>query len=231
MRWQIGTIDIHQTIHLAASVTHTYHLVIHLESCHAHHLITEVHGKEAVNIQTCFLLIQKLRLDTGIFQLVLYLSDFHQKISPLLAVERHQTALLVLLSNGQIGHAVRIFSSVEIVEIGLRKELMPLTTLILELFSGKDVLLVQGIAFTQSLCDGSKQVGELIIAVYIGRILLYWVLHFQDGRIFSSFGIEHTDTIRIFHGEVDVLKDFLPFATSAKGIDRYDHANTRGYEK
>ena len=57
---QIGAIDIHQTIHLAASVTHTYRLVIHLESCHAHHLVTEVHGKETVNIQTCLLLAQEL---------------------------------------------------------------------------------------------------------------------------------------------------------------------------
>ena len=77
---------------------------------------------------------------------------------------------------------------------------------------------MQGIAFTQSLCDGSKQIGELIIAVYIGRILLYWVLHSQDGRIFSSLGIEHTDTVRVFYGKVDVLKDFLPLATSAKGM-------------
>ena len=115
---QVGAIHIHKTIYLAASVTHTYHLVIHLESCHAHHLVTEVHGKEAVNIQTCLLFVQKLRLDTGILQLVLHLSDFHQKISPFLVVERHQTALLVLLRNGQIGHAVRIFSSVEIAKVG-----------------------------------------------------------------------------------------------------------------
>ena len=108
---------------------------------------------------------------------------------------------------------------------------MSLATLILELPPGKDVLLVQGIAFTQSLCDSSKQVGELIITVYIGRILLHWVLHSQNGRIFSSLGIEHTDTVRVFHGEVDVLKDFLPLATSAKGIDRYGHADTCSYEK
>ena len=108
---------------------------------------------------------------------------------------------------------------------------MSLVTLILELLSGKDVLLVQGITFTQSLCDGCKQVGELIIAVYIGRIFLHRILHSQNGRIFSSLGIEHTDTIRVFHGEVDVLKDFLPLATSAKGIDRYGHADTCSYEK
>ena len=57
---QVGAIHIHKTIYLTASVTHTYHLVIHLESCHAHHLVTEVHGKETVNIQTCFLFVQKL---------------------------------------------------------------------------------------------------------------------------------------------------------------------------
>ena len=108
---------------------------------------------------------------------------------------------------------------------------MAFVTLILELFSGKNVLLVQGIAFTQSLCDGSKQIGELIIAVYIGRILLHRVLHSQDGRILSSLCIEHTDTIRVFHGEVDVLKDFLPLATSTKGIDRYGHANAGCHEK
>ena len=115
---QISAIHIHKTIYLTASVTHTYRLVIHLESCHAHRLVTEVHGKEAVNIHTCFLLVQELRLDTGILQLVLHLSDFHQKISPFLVVEGHQTALLVLLSNGQIGHAVRIFSFVEIAKVG-----------------------------------------------------------------------------------------------------------------
>ena len=228
---QVGAIHIHKTIYLTASVTHTYHLVIHLESCHAHHLVTEVHGKEAVNIQTCFLFVQKLRLDTGILQLVLHLSDFYQEISPLFVVEGHQTALLVLLRNGQIGHTVRIFSSVEIAEVGFGKELMSLPTLILELLSSKDVLLVQGIAFTQSLCDGSKQIGELIIAVYIGRIFLHWVLHSQDGRILSSLCIEHTDTVRVFHGEVDVLKDFLPLATSTKGIDRYGHANADCHEK
>ena len=108
---------------------------------------------------------------------------------------------------------------------------MSLATLILKLLSGKDVLLVQGIAFTQSLCNGCKQVGELIIAVYIGRILLHRVLHSQNGRIFSSLGIEHTDTIRGFHGEVDILKDFLPLATSTKGIDRYGHANADCHEK
>jgi len=161
----------------------------------------------------------------------LHLSDFYQEISPLFVVEGHQTALLVLLRNGQIGHTVRIFSSVEIAEVGFGKELVSLATLILELLSGKDVLLVQGIAFTQSLCDGSKQIGELIIAVYIGRILLHRILHFQNGRIFSSLGIEHTDTVRVFHGEVDVLKDFLPLATSTKGIDRYGHANAGCHEK
>ena len=108
---------------------------------------------------------------------------------------------------------------------------MPLATLILELFSGKDVLLVQGIAFTQSLCDGCKQIGELIIAIYIGRILLHRILHSQNGRIFSCLGIEHTDTVRVFHGEVDVLKYFLPLATSTKGIDRYGHANAGCHEK
>ena len=108
---------------------------------------------------------------------------------------------------------------------------MSFATLILELLSSKDVLLVQGIAFTQSLCDGSKQVGELVIAVYIGRILLHWILHSQNGRIFSCLGIEHTDIVSVFHGEVDVLKDFLPLGTSAKGIDRYGHANAGCHEK
>jgi hypothetical protein len=76
-----------------------------------------------------------------------------------------------------------------------------------------------------------NDIGELIIAVYIGRIFLHWVLHSQDGRILSSLCIEHTDTVRVFHGEVDVLKDFLPLATSTKGIDRYGHANADCHEK
>ena len=40
----------------------------------------------------------------------------------------------------------------------------------------KDVVavLARELNEAQSLCDGSKQIGELIIAVYIGRILLHW---------------------------------------------------------
>ena len=50
---------------------------------------------------------------------------------------------------------------------------------------------MNGIAFTEGLGKCGDKMIELIIAVYVCRILLHRVLHLQDGRIFASLGIEH----------------------------------------
>ena len=73
--------------------------------------------------------------------------------------------------------------------------------------------------------------GELIIAVGIGRILLYRIVHLQNGRIFACFCIEDTHTVGIFHGEIDILKDFLSLASCAECCNRYCHSNQQGDEK
>ena len=78
---------------------------------------------------------------------------------------------------------------------------------------------MNGIAFTEGLGKCGDKMIELIIAVYVCRILLHRVLHLQDGRIFASLGIEHANAIHIFNREVDVLKDLLAFASGSKGRD------------
>ena len=41
-----------------------------------------------------------------------------QKVAPLLVVEREQAALLRLLRDGQVTHAVRIVTPLEVTEVG-----------------------------------------------------------------------------------------------------------------
>ena len=45
---------------------------------------------------------------------------------------------------------------------------------------------------------------------------------------YSPVLVYHTDTVRIFHGEIDVLEYPFPFASRAKGIDRNGHAYANG---
>ena len=58
---------------------------------------------------------------------------------------------------------------------------MIVVALILELLAHEDILLMNGIAFTEGLGKCGDKMIELIVAVYVGRILLHWVLHLQDG--------------------------------------------------
>ena len=96
---------------------------------------------------------------------------------------------------------------------------MVVVTLILELLTHEDILLMNGIAFTEGLGKCGDKMIELIVAVYVCRILLHRVLHLQDGRIFASLGVEHANAIHILNREVDVLKDFLAFSSGSKGRD------------
>lgn len=96
---------------------------------------------------------------------------------------------------------------------------MIVVALILELPAHEDILLMNGIAFTEGLGKCGDKMIELIVAVNIGRILLHRVLHLQYGRIFASLGVEHANAIHILNREVDVLKDFLAFASGSKGRD------------
>ena len=77
----------------------------------------------------------------------MHLAYLHKKVAPLLAVIGKQTALLGLLGNGQVSHAVGIDAPLEITEVGFRQELVPLAVFLLELPAHEDVLLVQGVPF------------------------------------------------------------------------------------
>ena len=229
-RRQAHVIHIHKAIHLTPFVSHGDTFVIHLEVSHRDYLVTEVHGEITVNIFIDFLPVQESHLYAGITQLVVNLAYFYKEVSPLLAVKRKQTAFLDLLSDSQVTFAVSIRSSIEVTEIRSGEKFTVLVTLFRELFPDKNILLVYGIAFSQSLGNGGEKLRELIVRVDIGAILLYRVLQFQHGGILSGLGIYHTNPVRFFHGEIDVLKDAFPLAASSKGIDRHGHAHAKGNE-
>ena len=58
---------------------------------------------------------------------------------------------------------------------------MVVVTLILELLTHEDILLMNGIAFTEGLGKCGDKMIELIVAVYVCRILLHRVIHLQNG--------------------------------------------------
>ena len=72
--------------------------------------------------------------------------------------------------------------------------------LFLERLPHKHVLLVHGIAFTQGLGKGGEEVGELIVGLDVGGILLHRVLHLQNSGVFARLGIEHADAIHFLDG-------------------------------
>ena len=227
-RRQVGTIHIHKAIYLAAAVAHADGLVIDLEVGHRHHLVTEVHGEEAVHILVSFCLAEEAGLHTGIPQLVVHLAYLHQEIAPFLVVERHQAALLVLLCDGQVADAVSKRSAVEIAEVALAQKLMISRTLFLERLPHKHILLVHGIAFAQGLGKGSEEVSKLIVGLDVGGILLHGVLHLQHGGVFARLGIEHADAIHFLDGEVDVLEDAFALPSRAECLDTDGHAHADG---
>ena len=227
-RRQVGTIHIHKAIYLAAAVAHADGLVIDLEVGHRHHLVTEVHGEEAVHILVSFCLAEEAGLHTCIPQLVVHLAYLHQEVAPFLVVERHQAALLIFLCDGQVADAVSKRSAVEIAEVALAQKLMISRTLFLERLPHKHILLVHGIAFAQGLGKGSEEVSKLIVGLDVGGILLYRVLHLQHSGVFARLGIEHTDAIHFLDGEVDVLEDALALASRTECLDTDGHAHADG---
>ena len=69
------------------------------------------------------------------------------------------------------------------------------------------------------------QVRKVIVTVSISRILLYRVLHLQDGRILTGLGIEYPYPVRILDTEIDVLEGIGTLAARAKGPDRQPHTH------
>ena len=67
--------------------------------------------------------------------------------------------------------------------------------------------------------------GELIVAVNIGRKLLDGIRQSQYRRIFACLCVQHTYTIVILDGEVDVLEYLFALSSCAKSIDGNSHAN------
>ena len=112
------------------------------------HLASFVLATSLTHLVLCILLAEKGCLHSCIFQLVMYLANLYHEVTPLLMVEREQTALFVFLGDGQIGATVCVFMSFVIAEVGFRQELMLVSTLVLKLFACKNVLLVDGIAFS-----------------------------------------------------------------------------------
>ena len=185
--------------------------------------IMEVQRKETVGILTGFLHGQELStLDTAVMQLVGHLMDLHKKVTPLAAVVTQQRTLPGLLRYHQIGTGCRVLAPIEETEVGIREETARSTRcqgLAVKALPDEHVLLVQGIALTQRLYHSRHQVGEIIVTVRICRILLYGVLHPQDGRILTGLGIENPYPIRILDAEIDVLEGIGSLAARAKGPD------------
>ena len=107
---------------------------------------------------------------------------------------------------------------------------MIIVTLIMEMLAYKHILLVNGISFSESLGKGSHQMIELVIAVYVCRILLYRVLHLQNGRVLPGLRVKHTDTVNILYRKIDVLENLLALASCSKSGNRYCHANEDSHE-
>jgi len=64
---------------------------------------------------------------------------------------------------------------------------------------------------------------EIVVAVYVRRILLYRILDLQHGGVFARLGVQDTHTFRVFHREIDVLEDTLALASGTERMDGYGH--------
>ena len=193
-------------------------------------LVPEIHSKETVGILTRLIDIEKTgRLDASVMQLVRNLTNLNKEITPLAAVITQQRTLLRLLGNDKIGTGSCILTAIKEPEISIGQETPAffLATIVnlthVKMLSHENVLLVQGIAFTQCLDDSGHQTGEVIITVGVSRELLNWVLHLQNSRILSTLRIENADTIRILYRVIYILKDICSLATRAKGPDGSSH--------
>ena len=64
---------------------------------------------------------------------------------------------------------------------------------------------------------------EIVVAVYVRRILLYRILDLQHSGVFARLGVQDTHTFRVFHREIDVLEDTLALASGTERMDGYGH--------
>ena len=159
--------------------------------------VREILGKVTVSVFTGLSLIQELGMNPTVSELVLDLIDFNLELSPFPVVKAEESAFLVFLRDSYIGGTVCMLPSLEIAEIAFRQELTIPVCLTLELFLGKDVLLVDGITIAQGCHDCCHETGILIVAVDIGTELLNGILHGKNSRVFTGLGIKHTNTIHV----------------------------------
>ena len=118
-RRQVDTIHINQRIHLCFAVTHENLLIIDFEASHRDGLASEILCKEPINEIRYLLARQKACIDTGITQLILYLSDLYEEVTPFPGIIGHQTALSVFLRDGEISSSIGIFTTFEVAEIAI----------------------------------------------------------------------------------------------------------------
>ena len=143
--------------------------------------VCEVLGKVTVSVGTGLCLVQELRRDASISELVFDLVNLDLELLPLPVVETEKSAFLILLSNRDIGSTISMLPAVELTEVTLGKELTIAVFFALELFLGKNILLMDGIAIAQGCHDCRHETGILIVAVYVGTEFLYGILHGKDG--------------------------------------------------
>ena len=229
-RRQDDAVDIHQTVHLEFPCSNADELVLDTEIVQRHLAGRKVLGKIAVSISSHLILAQERGTDTTVTQLVSDLVDFDLKLPPLPVVKAEEPALLVLLRDRDICGTVGILPSFIIAEVAFRKKFTVTVITSIKVFPGKDVLLMDGIAVTQRGHKGCHESGILIVTINIGTELLDGVMHGKDGRVLTGLGIEHTDTVHVFNGEVDVLEYLCLFATCAKGCNRDCHTYADGDE-
>ena len=198
-RGQRGVVHVHEAVYFTPFPAHRDGIFVCPEVGHRHDAVLEVHGEVAVYVLARLGLVQEPRLHAAVAQLVVHLADLHEEVAPLLAVVGEQAALLRLLRDGQVAHAVRVGTPLEVAEIGFGEELAVSSRFSGETFAHEDVLLVQGVPFAQRLCQSSEQLRELVIAVYVRAVFLYGIFDFQHGRIFAGLGVQYADSVRIFH--------------------------------
>ena len=126
-----------------------------------------------------------------LFQNVLHLMDLVLKLCPLLRVVGNKGALPGFLRDNYKGTYLGIGSTLVVPEIALRQKLRTLFDVVVEFLTAKDVLFLQGIAFSERLEDMIQHVHEGIVLVGIGTVLLHRVLYLEDGAVVTCPIIQH----------------------------------------
>ena len=87
-------------------------------------------------------------MNTTVSELILDLVDFNLKLSPFPVIKAEKSAFLVFLRDSNKSGTVGMFPSLEIAKIAFRQELTIPICLSFELFLGKNILFMDGIAIT-----------------------------------------------------------------------------------